>query len=374
MADDTKDTIFANDTENLMKSASQSVEAMLFRKNGDQPFLIAGPCSAESEGQLLTTARQLRESGIRLFRSGVWKPRTRPGHFEGNGLMAFAWLNRVKEETGLPVAIEIANPGQVEHAMMHKIDVLWIGARTTVNPFMVQDIADALKGTDIPVLVKNPVNPDLELWIGAIERIRNAGITQIAAVHRGFSSFTKTPFRNPPYWEIPIELRRRMPEIPLICDNSHICGTRESLRTTAQYALDLNYDGLMTEVHHDPDQAWSDAQQQLTPAAYIQMIRSLRFRKEFSDDEKFVETLDLLRHKIDEIDRELIELLARRMDISERIGDVKRKNDIAILQVERWNEIIRNALMHGEELGLSETFIMKYLSAIHQESIERQTR
>ena len=357
-----------------MSRPAAILQDIRFSKSGDQPFLIAGPCSAESEEQLLTTARALQDSGIRLFRSGVWKPRTRPGRFEGNGVSAFAWLSRVKQETGLPVAIEIANPGQIEHALAHQIDVLWIGARTTVNPFMVQDIADALKGTDIPVLVKNPVNPDLELWIGAIERLRNAGISEVAAVHRGFSSYAKTPFRNPPYWEIPIELRRRMPDIALICDNSHICGSRESLQTVAQYALDLNYDGLMTEVHHDPDHALSDAQQQLTPDAYLQMIRSLRFRREFSDDEKFVETLDLLRHKIDEIDQELIALLGRRMDISERIGDVKRKNNIAILQVERWNEIIRNALAHGNELGLSEAFVMKYLSAIHQESIERQTR
>ncbi|HLF63247.1 MAG TPA: bifunctional 3-deoxy-7-phosphoheptulonate synthase/chorismate mutase type II [Saprospiraceae bacterium] len=346
----------------------------LFQKDADSPYLIAGPCSAETEEQLIHTARQLQNSGIRLFRSGVWKPRTRPGTFEGNGTSAFAWLKRVKKETGLPVAIEIANPIHIGHALNHDIDVLWIGARTTVNPFMVQDIADALKGIDIPVLVKNPVNPDLDLWIGGIERIQKAGVTQIAAVHRGFSSYAKTKFRNPPYWEIPVELRRRMPDIPLICDHSHICGNRESLLSVAQYALDLNYDGIMTEVHHDPDNAWSDAQQQITPESYKQMISSLRLRKEYSDDEKFVETLDMLRHKIDEIDQELIDLLARRMDISERIGDVKRKNNIAILQVARWNEIIRNALAHGSEIGLSEEFIMKYLSAIHQESIDRQSQ
>ncbi len=344
-----------------------------FKKVGDHPFLIAGPCSAEDEVQLLTTARQLQHAGIGLFRSGVWKPRTRPGNFEGNGVAAFAWLKRVREEIRIPVAIEVANPQQAHHALEHQIDVLWIGARTTVNPFMVQDIADALKGTDVPVLVKNPINPDLELWIGGIERLRKAGITQIGAVHRGFSTYAKSSFRYPPYWEIPIELRRRMPEIPLICDHSHICGNRESLQSIAQYALDLNYDGLMTEVHYDPAHALSDAQQQLTPEAYVQMIAGLRFTNAFTDDEKFVETLDMLRHNIDEIDRELIELLARRMDISERIGAVKRKNNIAILQVERWNEILRNAIAHGSELGLSKEFIMKYLSAMHQESIARQT-
>jgi chorismate mutase len=222
--------------------------------------------------------------------------------------------------------------------------------------------------------VKNPINPDLELWIGAIERIAKAGIRNIAAVHRGFSSYAKSLFRNPPYWEIPVELRRRMPEIPLICDHSHICGSRESLLTIAQYALDLNYDGLMTEVHYDPDHALSDAQQQITPEAYNHLISALRYRKEFTDDEKFVETLDQLRNKIDAIDKELLDLLARRMDISEMIGDVKRENNISILQVARWNAIIRNALAHGSEIGLSEEFIMKYLSALHQESIDRQTR
>lgn len=348
-------------------------QKLLFRKDGDTPFLIAGPCSAESEDQLLATARQLQGMGIRLFRSGVWKPRTRPGNFEGNGVTAFAWLQRVREETGLPVTIEVANPAQVHHALEHEIDVLWIGARTSVNPFMVQDIAEALKGSDIPIMVKNPINPDLELWIGALERIQKAGITTVAAVHRGFSSYEKTRFRYPPYWEIPIELRRRMPEIPLICDHSHICGSRKTLMPVAQYALDLNYDGLMTEVHHDPEHALSDAQQQLTPQAYHNLIGGLRFRNEFTDDQKFVETLDLLRHKIDEIDRELVELLARRMQISERIGDVKRKNNIAILQVARWNEIVRNALAHGGELGLTEEFVMKYLSALHKESIGRQT-
>lgn len=358
----------------MEKTATSAQTSLTFRKEGNRPFLIAGPCSAESDDQLMATARQLQDSDIRLFRSGVWKPRTRPGHFEGNGLTAFAWLRHVKEETGIPVAIEAANPAHVEHALAHEIDVLWIGARTTVNPFMVQEIADALKGVDIPVMIKNPVNPDLELWIGAIERIRNAGINTVAAVHRGFSTFAKSQFRNPPYWEIPIELRRRMPELPLICDHSHICGSRDTLKSVAQYALDLNYDGLMTEVHHDPDNALSDAQQQLTPAAYQQMISSLRFRSEFTDDAKFVETLDLLRNKIDEIDLELVDLLARRMEISERIGDVKRKNNIAILQVERWNEIVRNVLAHGSELGLSEEFVMRYLASLHQESISRQTR
>lgn len=348
--------------------------AVYFQKEGDRPYLIAGPCSAETEEQLLLTAHQLLPAGISLFRSGIWKPRTRPGHFEGNGTTAFAWLRKVKEETGLPVAIEVANPTQVGHALDHGIDVVWIGARTSVNPFMVQDIADALRGHDIPVLVKNPVNPDLDLWIGAIERIRAAGITQVAAVHRGFSTYARTIFRNPPQWEIPVELRRRMPEIPLICDHSHICGSRDALQAIAQYALDLNYDGIMTEVHHAPDAALSDAQQQITPQAYQQLIARLRLRYETTDDAEFVEQLSMLRNKIDVLDRELLEILARRMGISEQIGVVKRENNIAILQVERWNAILRNALTYGRTIGLSEEFIMKYLSAIHQESIDRQTR
>jgi len=284
----------------------------MFHKKDSRPFLIAGPCSAETEEQVLTAARDLQSlqdlAGLKvdLFRAGVWKPRTRPGAFEGIGATALPWLRRAKQETGLRTTIEVANGNQVYEALKHGIDVLWIGARSTVNPFSVQEIADALRGVDVPVLVKNPVNPDLDLWIGAIERIRNAGVTQVGAIHRGFSAYAKSKFRNAPYWEIPIELRRRMPDLPLICDNSHICGNREDLLEVAQQALDLNYDGLMTEVHPTPDAAWSDAKQQITPFIYSELVRSLVVRRETTDNQEFLENIENLRHKIDEVDLELL--------------------------------------------------------------------
>jgi chorismate mutase len=312
--------------------------------------------------------------GIDLYRAGVWKPRTRPGAFEGNGATALPWLRRVKEETGLRTTIEVANANQVYEALKFGIDVLWIGARTTVNPFSVQEIADALKGVNVPVLVKNPVNPDLDLWIGAIERIGNAGITQLGAIHRGFSTYAKSKFRNAPYWEIPIELRRRMPEIPLICDNSHICGNRVDLLEVAQQALDLNYDGLMTEVHNTPDEAWSDAKQQITPFVYYELCQKLIMRRETSDNASFLEHIENIRHKIDEVDLELMNLLARRMRLAEDIGRYKKRNNIAILQAARWNEILEKAYTQGRERGLTDPFVEKFLTAVHQESIAHQTR
>jgi len=344
----------------------------MFQKSGSRPFLIAGPCSAESEEQMLQTARELALQGVDLFRAGIWKPRTRPGAFEGLGATALPWLRKVKQETGLPVCTEVANAQQVYEALKFGIDVLWIGARSTVNPFSVQEIADALRGVDIPVLVKNPVNPDLELWIGAIERIRNAGITQIGAIHRGFSAYAKTTYRNAPWWEIPIELRRRMPELPLLCDNSHICGNRHDLLEIAQHALDLNYDGLMTEVHPHPDQAWSDAKQQITPTVYAELIGSLNLRAASSEDPVFLENLENLRHKIDEIDMELLNLLSRRMRCAESIGQYKQRNNIAILQSSRWNEVLENAFVLARARGLGEPFVEKILSAVHQESIAVQ--
>jgi chorismate mutase len=344
----------------------------LFLKKDNRPFLIAGPCSAESEEQVLATARGLVESDIDLFRAGIWKPRTRPGVFEGLGSMALPWLKRVKEETGLRTTVEVANARQVEKALAYDVDVLWIGARSTANPFSVQEIADALKGVDIPVMIKNPTNPDLELWIGAIERIKAIGINHIAAIHRGFSTYAKTMFRNEPYWEIPIELRRRMPDIPLFCDNSHICGNRTELLNVAQYALDLNYDGLMTETHCDPDHALSDAMQQITPDTYKLLIDKLDFKREMTDDSDFIEYLDSIRHQIDNIDFEVIQLLAKRMKLSEEIGLHKKHNKISVLQVQRWNEILEKAKQMGREQGLSEGFISNYLNAVHQESIKRQ--
>lgn len=346
--------------------------ATTFLKKDNRPFLIAGPCSAETEEQVMQIARDLVASDIDLFRAGIWKPRTRPGAFEGRGSAALPWLKRVKEETGLRTTVEVANAKQVDKALAYGIDVLWIGARSTANPFSVQEIADALKGVDIPVMVKNPTNPDLELWIGAIERISASGVRQIAAIHRGFSSYAKSIFRNEPYWEIPIELRRRMPDIPLFCDNSHICGNRTELLNVAQYALDLNYDGLMTETHCDPDHALSDAMQQITPSVYKLLIDKLDFKREMTDDSDFIEYMDSIRHELDEIDFEVINLLARRMKLSEEIGRQKKNNKISVLQVKRWNEILEKAKVLGRERGLSEGFISNYLSAVHQESIKRQ--
>jgi chorismate mutase len=359
----------------LENSKETSVLAeILFVKKDNRPFLIAGPCSAETEEQVIETARGLADADIDLFRSGIWKPRTRPGVFEGKGSIALPWLQRVKEEFGLKTTVEVANAKQVEKALAFGIDVLWIGARSTANPFSVQEIADALKGVDIPVMVKNPTNPDLDLWIGAVERVRTAGIEKIAAIHRGFSSYAKSMFRNEPYWEIPIELRRRMQDIPLLCDNSHICGNRQELLNVAQYALDLNYDGLMTETHCDPDHALSDAQQQITPATYKLLLDKLVFKREMIDDADLLEYMESIRHQIDDLDLEVLNLLAKRMKLSEEIGKHKKHNRISILQMKRWNDILEKAKDMGRERGLSEGFISNYLSAVHQESIARQAK
>jgi chorismate mutase len=345
----------------------------MFQRKENRPFLIAGPCSAETEEQVMTTARGLAALGtIDLFRAGVWKPRTRPGAFEGNGVVALPWLQRVKAETGLRTTIEVANSQQAEEALKAGIDVLWIGARTTVNPFSVQDVADALRGVDIPVMVKNPVNVDLELWMGGIERISRAGIKDIAAIHRGFSSYAKSRLRNQPYWEIAIELRRRMPEMPLICDNSHICGNRIDLLEIAQQALDLNYDGLMTETHPDPDNAWSDAKQQITPESYGGFVNSLVVRRESSNDADYIEHIEQLRHKIDELDLEILNLLSRRLRVSDDIGRYKRRHNISILQSARWNDILERGISEGQKRDLSAGLVERMLSAIHQESIARQ--
>ena len=346
----------------------------IFYKKGNKPFLIAGPCSAETEEQVIATASGLVSANIDLFRSGVWKPRTRPGAFEGKGSAALPWLKRVKDELGIRTTIEVATALQVEKALKFGIDVLWIGARSTANPFSVQEIADALKGVDVPVMVKNPTNPDLELWIGAIERVQAVGIKNIAAVHRGFSTYGKSIFRNEPYWEIPIELRRRLPEIPLFCDNSHICGNRIELKSVAQYALDLNYDGLMTETHCDPDHAWSDAQQQITPDEYAKLISALVFKRENSDDQDFLHHVASIRQQIDSLDAQVLQLIAQRMQLSEQIGLQKKNHNISILQLQRWNEILEKAKEFGRKQGLSERFIQHYLSAVHQESIARQSK
>ena len=338
-------------------------------------IIIAGPCSAESEEQVMTVARELAaKGGVDLFRAGIWKPRTRPNSFEGVGVVGLPWMKRVKEETGLKTTTEVAKRDHVFEALKYGIDVLWLGARTTVNPFAVQEVADALKGVDIPVLVKNPINPDLKLWIGAIERIYQAGIKRLAVIHRGFAYHGQTSYRNVPRWQIPIELKRQFPDLPIICDNSHICGRRDTLFEVAQKALDLNFDGLMTEIHPDPDNAWSDAKQQITPATYLDMLGSFAYPETGSGDQNVAASLEHLRREIDEIDDDLLNLLARRMKFSEEIGAYKKANNIAILQTDRWGEILNRAIEKGKLKGLSESFTEAILKAIHQESINHQEK
>lgn len=344
----------------------------ILEKPHKRPILIAGPCSAESEEQVLETAKSLQNLNVDYFRAGIWKPRTRPGNFEGSGRPGLGWLKKVKEETGLKVTTEVANSNHVFEAIKHGIDALWIGARTTVNPFAVQEIADALAGIDIPVMIKNPVNPDLSLWIGAIERIYKAGIKKMAVIHRGFSYHGETKFRNIPHWQIPIELKRKFPELEIICDNSHICGERSMLQEVAQVAMDLSFDGLMMEVHPNPDKAWSDAKQQITPDVFGNLVNDLVYRQSTTDNVEFLETIEQLRNQIDEVDNELLNLLGSRMKLAESIGKYKKRNNIAILQSERWNEILEKTQAVGKIKGLSPEFIRTILRAIHQESINHQ--
>lgn len=340
----------------------------------ERPILIAGPCSAETEEQVLETARGLKSVGIDLFRAGIWKPRTRPGAFEGVGAPGLKWLQKVKQETGLKVTTEVANTQHVFDAMKHGIDVFWIGARTTVNPFSVQEVADAMQGLDIPVLIKNPINADLKLWIGAIERIAKAGISRIGVIHRGFHYHGETKYRNTPMWQLPIELKRQFPDLQIICDNSHICGRRDLLQSIAQQALDLNYDGLMTEVHPTPDDAWSDAAQQITPHRFGVMVKELVVREQTTDNASFLKTIDYLRHRIDEIDNQMLDLFGKRMEVADQIGEYKKENNIAILQPTRWNEILEHACQIGEQKGLSKRFVETVLRAVHQESISHQAK
>ncbi len=333
-----------------------------------RPMVIAGPCSAETEEQTLTTARQLAQNGIKIFRAGIWKPRTKPGGFEGIGVEGLQWLRRVKNETGMYVATEVATAKHVYEALKYGIDVLWIGARTTANPFAVQEIADALRGVDIPILIKNPVNPDIELWIGAIERIYNAGLHQLAAIHRGFSSYDKKVYRNQPQWHIPIELHRRLPDLPLFCDPSHIGGKRELIAPLSQQAMDLQFDGLIIESHCAPDNAWSDKAQQLSPEVLDVILRKLVLREMKQTTEDLVD----LRREIDSIDNELLELLAKRMRISSEIGTYKKEHGIAVLQTGRYNEILEKRIANGERLGMSREFMRTFLEAIHEESVRVQ--
>ena len=342
--------------------------------NLSHPLVIAGPCSAETEEQVLKIAHELKESDVSIFRAGIWKPRTRPGGFEGVGAIGLKWLQKAKAETGLLMATEVATAAHVQLALEHDIDVLWIGARTTVNPFAVQEVADALRGTDKIVLLKNPVNPDLSLWLGGLERLYNADIKKLGVIHRGFSTYEKTKYRNNPEWQIAIELQSRFPDLPLICDPSHITGKRDMIQDVSQQALDLNFDGLIIETHIDPDNAWSDAAQQVTPDALKQMFVDLKVRKETDEADDYNLRLAKLRTQIDEYDEKILEILGGRMKIADQIGLLKKEKNVAILQNKRWNEILGKMILDGEKKGLSEEFVLQMFKAIHQESINHQER
>lgn len=336
--------------------------------NNERPIVIAGPCSAESEEQVMTTAKQLADKGCRMFRAGVWKPRTKPGGFEGQGEAALPWLQNVKKTTGMLVATEVATPEHVELALKYGIDILWVGARTSANPFAMQALADSLKGVDVPVLVKNPVNPDLELWIGALERINQAGIMRLAAIHRGFSSYDKKIYRNLPMWQIPIELRRRYPSLPILCDPSHIGGTRELIAPLCQQAMDLGFDGLIVESHCSPDNAWSDAKQQVTPDVLDYILSLLVIR----DEKVTTEGIHALRKQIDELDNQLIELLAKRMRVCREIGQYKKEHNKTVLQTSRYNEILDKRGAQGVLCGMSSEFIRSVFEEVHEESVRQQ--
>ncbi|MGV3461300.1 MAG: chorismate mutase [Flavobacterium sp.] len=340
--------------------------------NQQRPLVIAGPCSAETEEQVLNTARQLKAAGIKIFRAGIWKPRTRPGGFEGVGAIGLKWLQKAKAETGMLMAVEVANANHIKLALEHDIDVLWIGARTTVNPFVVQEIADALANTDKIVLLKNPVNPDLALWIGGLERLYNAGIKKLGVIHRGFSTYEKTKYRNEPEWQLAIELHQRFPHLPMFCDPSHITGRRELIQQVSQQALDLNYDGLMIETHPEPDAAWSDAAQQVTPKRLTEILQSLVIREQTSETESFNSEIEKLRRQIDAQDTQLIDLLAKRMQIADEIGVLKKESNVAVLQANRWKAILEKMQREGQAQNLGEDFILKLFRAIHQESINHQ--
>ncbi len=333
-----------------------------------RPLVIAGPCSAETEEQVMTIAKQLAANGVKIMRAGIWKPRTKPGGFEGIGAEGLAWLKKVKQETGMYVATEVATQKHVYEALKYGMDMLWIGARTTANPFAVQEIAEALQGVDIPVLVKNPVNPDLELWIGALERLSAMGLTKIGAIHRGFSSYDKTIYRNIPQWHIPIELKRRMPDLPIICDPSHIGGSRELIEPLSQQAMDLNFEGLIIETHCNPDEAWSDAKQQVTPERLKEILDNLVIR----NTKVTTEDLKDLRKQIDELDQSLLELLSKRMRVSREIGTFKKEHDMPIIQQDRYGDILKGRIAEATKMGMNPEFMRVVLEAIHEESVRQQ--
>ena len=333
-----------------------------------RPLVIAGPCSAESEEQVLTTGKALAANGIKIFRAGIWKPRTKPGGFEGVGMIGLPWLQKLKAETGMYTAVEVATKAHVEAALAFGVDILWIGARTTANPFAMQEIADTLQGHDLPVLIKNPVNPDVELWVGGLERIYRAGIHKLGVIHRGFSSADKTIYRNVPNWHIAIELRRRFPDLPIICDPSHIGGRRDLIQPLCQQAMDLGFDGLIVESHCNPDEAWSDAKQQITPDALKQLLQELVIR----DTVQTTEDLTVLRHQIDEIDDKILEILAKRMRISTEVANYKKEHSMPVLQAGRYDEILTKRSQQGSAMGMSEEFIKEVFEAIHAESVRKQ--
>ena len=338
-----------------------------------RPFIIAGPCSCETEEQMMETAQRLKDKGVTALRAGIWKPRTRPGMFEGIGIEGLSWLVQAGKAAGLPTAVEVANGQHVEDALKAGIDILWIGARTTVNPFSIQEVADALNGVDVPVLVKNPLNPDLQLWIGGLERVYVAGIRRLGAIHRGFSSYEKTKYRNKPMWELPIELRRLHPEVPIVTDPSHICGERSMIADAAQKAFDLDFDGLMIESHRDPENAWSDAKQQVTPEKLGEIVSGLVIRNSAMGHDA-EDVMSVLRGHIDRIDNYLLELMGERMEVARQIGEFKRENGITILQAGRWDEIVRDRVSKGGKKALTEDFVTDLMEAIHQESIRHQTK
>ncbi len=353
---------------------TKQMRSWLDDMNLDHPLVIAGPCSAETEEQVMGIANSLKDTDVNYYRAGIWKPRTRPGNFEGVGALGLKWLQRVKKETGMKTATEVANRAHVELALEHDIDLLWIGARSTVSPFIIQEIADALEGTDKVVLIKNPVNPDLSLWLGAVERLHTANINNLGVIHRGFSTYEKSKYRNIPEWQLAIDLQTRFPDLPIINDPSHITGKRDMIFDVSQTALDLNFDGLMIETHLDPDNAWSDAAQQVTPDSLKQIMRDLRIRKESSPEAEYNTKLSNLRAQIDVLDNQILETMGKRMKISDGIGGLKKERNVAVLQSTRWNQILGAMILEGESKGLSEEFILKLFKAIHQESINHQEK
>jgi chorismate mutase len=354
---------------------TETIKSPVEKAWNKRPLIISGPCSAETEQQVLETSQRLAATGkVDMLRAGIWKPRTRPGSFEGIGTKGLPWLQQAKKATGLPTTVEVATGKQVEDALHFDVDVLWLGARTTVNPFSVQEVADALRGVNVPVLIKNPINPDLELWTGAVERVAKSGIKEIGLIHRGFSSYGNTEYRNAPMWHLAIEMKRRNPTLLMINDPSHICGRRDILQEVSQKAIDLDYDGLMIESHIDPDNAWSDAKQQITPEQLGEMLGNIIWRREDIASEAFHQALEKLRHQINHLDDEMMQILSQRMKVAEKIAEYKKENNITILQTNRWNEILDRACKRAEKLGLSKEFITKYFDAVHMESISHQTK